>query len=83
MTVAVNISKAAQKDIASLPVLVQVRVQDAILLLAAYPQVVGVKALKGSLKGQYRVRVGSYRVVFTLASGVLTVVAVDDRKDVY
>jgi mRNA interferase RelE/StbE len=83
MTVAVNISKAAQKDIASLPVLVQVRVQDAILGLAAYPQVVGVKALKGSLKGQYRVRVGSYRVVFTLASGVLTVVAVDDRKDVY
>lgn len=83
MTVAVLISKAAQKDITALPVAIQVRVQDAILGLAAYPQVSGIKALKGSLRGKYRVRVGSYRVVFELGSGALTVVAVDDRKDVY
>lgn len=83
MTVAVLLSKSAQKDIDSLPVVVQARVAEKIVALAAYPGVSGVKALKGEHKGTYRVRVGSYRILFTLAAGTITIVAVDDRKEAY
>jgi mRNA-degrading endonuclease RelE of RelBE toxin-antitoxin system len=83
MAVEVFLSRAAQKDIASLPLVVQIRVQDAILRLASYPDITGVKALKGALRGQFRVRVGSYRVVFVVQANAVTVVSVDDRKDAY
>ncbi len=83
MTVAVLITKSAQKEIQNLPALVQVRVQDVILGLVEYPNVVGVKALKGSRKGEYRIRVGAYRIVFVLSTGTVTVTTVDARKDVY
>ena len=83
MAVTVLTTASALRDIEKLPATVQVRVADKLVALAAYPQVAGVKALKGALKGTYRVRIGSYRVLFTLGSGVLTVVSVDDRKDSY
>ena len=41
------------------------------------------KALKGALKGTLRVRVGNYRILFTLGSRVITITAVDDRKEAY
>ncbi|MCL2779444.1 MAG: type II toxin-antitoxin system RelE/ParE family toxin [Polyangiaceae bacterium] len=83
MAVEVLLSRAAQKDIANLPLVVQVRVQDAILRLASYPDITGVKALKGALRGKFRVRVGSYRIVFVVQANAVTVVSVDDRKDAY
>ena len=78
----VRFTKSAAKDVAGLPVIVKNRVADKIVALAAYPNVVGVKALVGSLKGQYRVRVGSYRIIFTVTD-VLTIIAVSDRKESY
>ena len=83
MPMAVSISAAAKKAIEKLPAVVKVRVADRVALLADYPAVSGVKALKGERKGEYRVRVGKYRIIFTVAGGVLTVVDVDNRKDVY
>jgi len=83
MTVAVSISKAAQKDIDGLPAVAKAQVAAVLTLLPNYPAIVGVKALKGALKGTYRVRAGNFRVLFTLGSGTLTVTGVDDRKDVY
>ncbi|MGL4398611.1 MAG: type II toxin-antitoxin system RelE family toxin [Luteolibacter sp.] len=41
-----------------------------------------VKKLKGS-PPRYRLRVGGYRILFTLAGQVIEVYAVKDRKDVY
>ena len=83
MAVAVLLSKSAQRDVETLPAVVQARVAEKIVALAAYPNVAGVKALKGALKGTYRVRVGSYRILFTTAPGALTITAVDDRKEAY
>lgn len=83
MTVAVNISVTAQKDIDGLPAVAKAQVAAVLARLPEYPAVVGIKALKGALKGTYRVRAGSYRVLFTLGKGTLTVTSVDDRKDVY
>ena len=83
MTVAVTLTHAAKKDIDSLPAVAQARVAARIAALSAYPLVSGVKALKGKLKGQFRIRVGDYRIVFTVATNSLTIVAIDDRKDAY
>lgn len=79
----VLITKTARKDIEALPLLVQVRIENAILKLASYPEVAGIKALKGGLKGSLRIRVGAYRVLFEVAMDSVKVTAVDNRKDVY
>jgi mRNA interferase RelE/StbE len=83
MTVAVVLTESAQKDILGLPAKVQARVAAKVADLADYPTVSGVKALKGALKGTLRVRVGDYRILFTVAAGTLTIVSVDDRKEAY
>jgi mRNA-degrading endonuclease RelE of RelBE toxin-antitoxin system len=84
MTVAVVISKAAQKEVSKLPAFVQARVADAIVELANYPAVMGVKAMKGQHKGKLRITIGrDYRIMFTVAANVLTIVKVGDRKEIY
>ena len=50
----VTLSSAAKKQIEALPALGQVRVAVAIQALAVYPNVSGVKALKGEHKGLFR-----------------------------
>lgn len=83
MPVLVLLSKGAQKDVDGLPVDVHVRVIAKLDDLRNYPNVAGIKALKGAHRGEYRVRVGSFRIVFTIGTGAITVIAVDARKDVY
>lgn len=83
MTVAVLISKSAQKDFNGLPVAVQADVTAMFVALANYPKVTGIKPLKGGMKGLFRARVGNYRVVFTLTTGTITVVQITDRKETY
>jgi mRNA-degrading endonuclease RelE of RelBE toxin-antitoxin system len=45
----------------------------------------GIKPLKGSLKGAYRVRTGDWRVLFTVDEqvGRVTVFRIANRRDVY
>ena len=72
------------RELAKLPIDVRQAVADAISALAHEPRPPGVKKLSGS-KGSYRIRVGDYRVLYTIADRVLTVVAVKvgNRRDVY
>ncbi|MCL2726500.1 MAG: type II toxin-antitoxin system RelE/ParE family toxin [Polyangiaceae bacterium] len=81
--VAVVITESAKKDVRKLPAAVKARVAEAITELASYPQVAGIKALKGALAGKLRVRVGDYRIVFTVSKGMLTIDAIADRKEIY
>ena len=83
MSIAVLLTKSAAKDVLGLPAIVQARAAAKFVELASYPNVSGVKALKGALKGRYRVRVRSYRILFTVGAGALTIIAVDDRKESY
>ena len=59
------------------------RLRGAIALLAEDPRPPGAKALQG--RPGYRVRVGRYRIVYTIDDGVLLVVVVTlgQRQDVY
>ena len=80
----ITIEPAAVRELAKLPIDVRQAVADAISALADEPRPPGVKKLSGS-KGSYRIRVGDYRVLYTIADRVLTVVVVKvgNRRDVY
>lgn len=59
------------------------RLRGALALLAEDPRPPGAKALQG--RPGYRVRVGRYRIIYTIDDGVLLVVVVTlgQRQDVY
>jgi len=75
---------SAIKELKHLPNEVVARIVRAVEELAENPFPVGVKKLVGS-EGTYRIREGSYRVVFTVApsSLVIEITRVAHRKDVY
>jgi mRNA interferase RelE/StbE len=50
--------------------------------LATRPELFG-RPLRGSLKGYWKLRVGSYRIVFKLSEDKILVLAIVDRKTVY
>jgi mRNA interferase RelE/StbE len=74
----------ARKEILSLPHEVQKRIDRKILALADDPRPHDVKALHGE-KGLYRIRVGDYRIVYSVVDKIITVVIVRvrHRKDAY
>jgi mRNA interferase RelE/StbE len=42
-----------------------------------------IKPLTGNLKGNYRIRSGDYRIVFTLENDIFTIISILNRKEVY
>lgn len=78
-------TEQAIDDIASLPVKEQERVRVAIGKLADNPRPPGVELLKGKPRGRWRIRVGNYRIIYTIqdAQLVVTILTVGDRKEVY
>ena len=60
------------------------RIVARILALADEPRPMGCEKLAGA-SGRYRIRVGQYRVIYSIAEDELLVlvVRVSDRKDVY
>lgn len=61
----------------------QRRIQGAIALLAADPRPPGAKALRG--RDGLRIRVGDYRIIYTIqdAKLLIVVVTLGHRRDVY
>jgi mRNA-degrading endonuclease RelE of RelBE toxin-antitoxin system len=60
----VVLTATARPDLDALPMAIHVRVLHILERLADWPNVSGAKALRGSLKGRFRVRTGDYRVQF-------------------
>ena len=79
----VVIEKQAQKQLAKIPPLDYSKVTAALKELAANPRPHGYKKLKG--RPGYRVRVGDYRIIYSVQDNVLTVfiLTIGNRKDVY
>ncbi len=80
----VIISSSAKKELKKLRKEVIENIIPAIFELAENPRPQGCKKLKG-YAGAYRIRVGDYRVVYTIQDDILVVmvVAVRHRKDAY
>lgn len=83
----VIIDKKAQRQLRKLPLAVTEKLKPAILALADNPRPDGVVKLRGRGKQepQWRIRVGDYRIVYEIRDDVLlvTVVEVDDRRNIY
>ena len=80
----VIITKSAEKELAQLPVETIIRIREKVNLLAENPRPDGYKKLRG-YKDFYRIRIGDYRVIYSIQDNILTVtvVAVGNRKDIY
>lgn len=59
------------------------RVQGLLEKLEQWPAVSGAKPLRGSLKGNWRLRTGNWRIVFKVKGDLVQVWAIDNRRDVY
>jgi mRNA interferase RelE/StbE len=79
-----RLTKRVERQLSKLVPEVQVRLQLAIDALEENPRPDGVKKLKGK-DNQYRIRVGDYRIVYTIEDQKLLIVVVQlgARSDVY
>ena len=84
MRYTIIIKKTAQKQIQKLPKIYFDKVRKTILSLENVPRPHGCLKLTGS-ENVYRVKVGPYRIVYSIEDKMLTIFIfdVDDRKDVY
>jgi len=82
-TYRIELRPATVRALRKLDPQVRLRVQGAIALLAQDPRPPGARALQG--RPGLRVRVGDYRIIYTVQDDVLLVVVVrlGHRRDVY
>jgi mRNA interferase RelE/StbE len=82
-TYSITILPSAGKRIKRLPVTVRQRAIDAIQELAHTPRPHGCKKLRD--RDGYRIRVGEYRVIYTIKDAELVIIVVDvgHRRDIY
>jgi mRNA interferase RelE/StbE len=83
MTYRVELRPAAVKALRSIPKPHTNRLRGAIALLAINPRPPGAKKLR--TRDAYRVRVGDYRIIYTVEDNVLliVVVALGHRQEIY
>ena len=80
----VVVERSAEKDLRRLPLDARFRVADALRTLSEDPQPVGSRKLVGT-KHDWRIRVGTYRVIYEIADSIraVRVYRVRHRRDVY
>ena len=78
------LSKAARKQLASLPVFIDNKIIEEISALSSSPRPSRCKKLKG-YKSAWRIRVGDYRVIYEIEEKTLRVliIAIGHRKNIY
>ena len=79
----VRIASATEREMDKLPAAVYKRVSRRILTLENTPRPRGAKKLSG--REEYRLRIGDYRVLYTIddKDGVVTIFAVGHRREIY
>jgi mRNA interferase RelE/StbE len=79
----IEVRPAAARALRKVDPQMRARVQGAIALLAEDPRPPSARALRG--RPGYRVRVGDYRIIYTVIDDVLLVVVVTlgHRRDIY
>jgi mRNA interferase RelE/StbE len=77
-----SISQSVLKDLRNLPKEVKGRAAISILELATVPRPPGAETMQGH-DHAYRIRVGDYRVVYTVYGEEVNIIAVSHRKDIY
>lgn len=80
-----EVSDAAERDLKRLPQQTARRIISHLRSLEVDPRPLGVKRLKGGLKGMYRLRIGDYRVIYAVDDVVriVEVAAIGHRSRIY
>ncbi len=83
MSYRLSILRRAQKELAQLPGPAFDRVRDGIVSLGHEPRPSGCRKLTG--RDGWRIRVGDYRIIYEVddSQGVVTILHVGHRRDVY
>jgi len=83
MTYSIEILRSAQKELGKIGLQDRERIINAIRLLAKDPRPPSCRKLSG--RPAWRIRVGSYRVIYEVDDGkiVVTVIAIGHRREVY
>lgn len=74
------IDRQPQREMRRLPSDLRQRIDGAILALAEDPRPVDCKPVKDAPQGTYRVRVGAYRVIYTVLDSEQVIVVARVRK---
>ena len=79
------VSKNALKDMTHLPAKINVQISKSIDKLANNPRPLGCKKLKGEKEYMWRIRVGDYRILYTIEEEikVVDVRKVGHRRNIY
>jgi mRNA interferase RelE/StbE len=85
MRYAIRFRPAARREFLAMPRKLRLRIDAALEQLADDPYLPGTEPLRRGLKGRCKLRVGDYRVVYTVEQRVLVVrvIAVGHRSRVY
>jgi mRNA interferase RelE/StbE len=85
VTYKIEFRPAALRDLKSLPREILQKVSEKISALADNPRPVGVEKLSGSEENFYRIRIGDYRVLYTIQDKILLIliIKVRHRREVY
>lgn len=83
MSYSVRIRRSAEKELDSLPDLIHERLARSILSLEEDPRPRGSKKLSG--RGEHRMRVGAYRILYVINDEhrIVEIVAVGHRREAY
>ena len=84
MSYSIVIKESALKQLEKVPKIFSKKIEKLIDSLSENPRPVGVKKLKGT-KDLYRVRVGDYRIIYSIDEDVkiVDVRKIGHRKDIY
>jgi mRNA interferase RelE/StbE len=79
----VSLTKKASKQLDKLPALVAIQIIKSIESLGSNPRPNGCKKLRG--REGYRIRIGTYRVIYTIFDKILLVEIIDvgHRREIY
>lgn len=84
MVYKIEVSKIARKDLKRLPPEVSLRILEKIKFFSSSQSVFSfAKKLKSEKIGDYRFRVGDYRVIFDQKGKTFIILSIDHRKDIY
>jgi mRNA interferase RelE/StbE len=85
MKYSILFAKSAMMELTKLPEVDVSRIVEKIDLLADNPRPAGSKKLKGSFQMYWRIRVGEYRVVYSIEDviRIIEIIAIRNRKDLY
>lgn len=81
----ITFKKSAEKEIYKLPSPVAKRVSIAIDKLARNPRPVGSKKLEGQKENLWRIRIGDYRIIYSIEDEIkiVEIRKIGHRKDIY